>query len=99
MLQDETRAELYIDDPVATDNKALFDFLHAQRAAVEAAFGGPLTWQRLDDKRACRISFSVRGGWVDELTWPAAIERAVDAMQRLYGALAPRVDAAREAST
>ena len=58
VLQDETRAELYIDDPVATDNKALFDFLHAQRAAVEAEFGGPLAWQRLDDKRACRISFS-----------------------------------------
>ena len=99
VLQDETRAELYIDGPVATDNKALFDFLHAQRAAVEAEFGGPLAWQRLDDKRACRISFSVRGGWVDELTWLAAIERAVDAMQRLYGALAPRVDAAKGAST
>ena len=94
VLQDETRAELYIDDPVATDNKVLFDFLHAQRAAVEASFGEPLAWQRLDDKRACRISFSVQGGWVDELTWPAAIERAVDAMQRLYDALAPRLDAA-----
>ena len=62
MLQDETRVELYIDAPLATNNKALFDFLHAQRAAVEAGFGGPLAWQRLDDKRACRISFSVRGG-------------------------------------
>ena len=81
------------------DSKTLFDILHAQRAEVEAEFGGALTWQRLDDKRACRISFSVRGGWVDELTRPAAIEQAVDAMQRLYGALAPRVDAARGAST
>jgi hypothetical protein len=98
VLQTETRAELYIEGP-AEDNKALFDSLHAQRATVEAEFGNPLVWQRLDDKRACRISCSVPGGWVDELTWPAAIEQAVDAMQRLYGALAPRVDAARGAST
>ena len=97
VLQTETRVELYIDGPVAAATKALFDSLHAQRATVEAAFGSPLAWQRLDDKRASRISFSVPGGWVDELTWPAAIERAVDAMQRLYGALAPRVDTARGA--
>ena len=89
--------ELYIKGPVAAANKALFDSLHAQRATVEAAFGNPLAWQHLDDKRASRISFSVPGGWADKLTWPAAIERAVDAMQRLYGALAPRVDAARGA--
>ena len=39
VLQDETRAELYIDGPAAADNKALFDSLHAQRATVEAEFG------------------------------------------------------------
>ena len=33
VLQDETRAELYIDDPIAADSKTLFDILHAQRAA------------------------------------------------------------------
>ena len=97
VLQTETRVELYIKTPVAAANKALFDSLHAQRATVEAAFGSPLAWQRLDDKRASRISFSVPGGWADKLTWPAVIERAVDAMQRLCGALAPRVDAARGA--
>ena len=97
VLQTETRVELYIKGPVAAANKALFDSLYAQRATVEAAFGSPLAWQRLEDKRASRISFSVPGGWADKLTWPAAIERAVDAMQRLFGALAPRVDAARGA--
>ena len=64
VLQTETRVELYIKTPVAAANKALFDSLHAQRATVEAAFGSPLAWQRLDDKRASRISFSVPGGCV-----------------------------------
>ena len=97
VLQAETRVELYIRSPAQAENKALFDSIHAQRAVIEAAFGGPLVWQRLDDKRASRISYSVPGGWVDKSTWPAAIKRAVDAMQRLYGALAPRVEAARGA--
>ena len=98
MSDSETRAELYLDTPVAADNKAMFDALHAQRAAIEADFGGPLSWQRLDDKRASRISFTVPGGWVDDHSWPSAIEQSVSAMQRLYGALAARVDEAREGS-
>ena len=96
VLQDETRAELYIDDPVAADNKAVFDTLHAQRATVESEFGSPLSWQRLDDKRACRISVTVPGGWVDDRTWPGAIDQCVRAMLRLYTVLSLRVIAARE---
>ena len=95
VLQEETRAELYIDAPDPAENKPLYDALFAQREAVEEAFGGSLLWQRLDDKRACRISHTVPGGWVDETTWPSAIEQAVDAMSRLYEALAPRVEAFR----
>lgn len=37
-------------------------------------------------------------GWVDEATWPGAIEKAVDTMERLFGALAPRVEAFRSRS-
>ncbi len=69
VLQDETRAELYIDAREAAENKALFDALHAERLAIEADFGGALSWQRLDDKRASRISVAVPGGWADNQTW------------------------------
>ena len=95
VLQDETRAELYIDAPDARENKAVFDALHADREAIDAEFGTELVWQRLDEKRASRISFAVPGGWVDDSTWPSAIEQAVGAMQRLYKTLSPRVEAAR----
>ena len=93
--QAETSVELYIDAPEAEENKALFDVLRAQREAIEAEFGTQLSWNRLDSRRASRISFTVPGGWVDRATWPSAIEQAVNAMQRLYGALSPRVEAAR----
>ena len=91
VLQEGTRAELYIDAPDAADNKAVFDTLHADREIIEAEFGAQLAWQRLDDKRASRISFTVPGGWVDKRAWPSAIDQAVNAMQRLYGTLSPRV--------
>ena len=97
VLQTDVRVELYIDAPLASDNKALYDRLHAQRAAVETEFGGPLSWQRLDDKRASRISFTVSGGWVDDRTWSTAIEQSTKAMQKLYGALSERVIAASQA--
>ncbi len=95
VLQEETRAELYIDTPEPTANKALFDALVAQRDVIEADCGQELYWQRLDDKRACRISLTVSGGWVNDATWAAAIEQAVDGMTRLYAALSPRIVAIR----
>ena len=98
VLQYETRVELYVDAPVAADNKALYDKLHKQRASVEADFGASLSWQRLDDKRASRISFTTSGGWVDDRTWSFAVEHSVKAMQKLYGALSQRVVAERDLS-
>lgn len=50
------RVDLYIDTGSRTQNKAIFDGLFARRAEIEASFGGPLEWERIDDKRASRIA-------------------------------------------
>lgn len=50
------RAELYIDVGDREQNKALFDQLRAQSQELEAQIGHPLTWERLDDKKGCRIA-------------------------------------------
>lgn len=91
ITQEETRADLYLDNGDVARNKAIFDLLHDQRSDIEAEFGSPLTWQRLDDKRACRINCSVPGGWTDESTWPETIKQVVEAMERLYQVVAPRL--------
>lgn len=96
VLQDETRVELYIDDADPASNKAFFDKLHEQKSVIEQGFGAPLFWQRLDHKRASRVSFSVAGGWADASTWPSAISSAVDSMIRLHNALAKPVNALKE---
>ena len=50
------RAEAYIDFGEADANKALFDRLRRNRDALEQAFGEPLSWEWLDERRASRIA-------------------------------------------
>jgi CBS domain-containing protein len=52
------RVELYIDKGNEKENKARFDALHDQKDAIETAIGTSLDWDRLDDRRACRVSAS-----------------------------------------
>lgn len=55
------RVELYIDCGDATLNKALFDSLFEIREEIESAAGTTLEWERLNEKRACRIALYNHG--------------------------------------
>jgi hypothetical protein len=88
-------AELYIDRgrKGRDENKQIFDKLHGRRDEIEAAFGGPLEWQRLDDKRACRICWMQQCGYsLPEDTWSRATAAQADAMVRLARAIEPFLD-------
>jgi hypothetical protein len=96
VTQTECGAELYIDrgEGAATENKAIFDQLFARRAEIDAAFGAPLSWERLEEKRACRIRVRVPGGYRSpEEEWPAIQAVQVSAMTRLVTALKPSIGA------
>ena len=54
-------AQVYIDSGEQEDNKRIFDALHGEREKYDARFGEPLTWERLDDKRASRIAIYCDG--------------------------------------
>jgi hypothetical protein len=58
------RAEVYIDCGDKARNEALFDVLLASRADIDAAMGAELHWERLDNRRACRIAL-YRDGDID----------------------------------
>jgi hypothetical protein len=55
-MGDRIRAEIYIDRGNGEENKQIFDVLFAKRGDFEAQFNEPLSWERLDDKRASRIA-------------------------------------------
>lgn len=94
ILMDDARVELYITRASAEENKAIFDQLFAQREETEKAFGGPLKWERLDGKRASRISASLGiGGLSDADRWASVQEAMIDAMMRLHKGLKGLIDA------
>jgi hypothetical protein len=93
--QHDASVELYIDRGKGSqnENKAIFDQLFRNREEVEAEFGGPLEWQRLDDRRACRIRKVVNiGGYRDEEEiWGEIHDAMIDAMIRLERSLRPQL--------
>ncbi len=53
------RVELYIDTGNGEKNKQVFDLLRTKKEEIEAAAGRPLSWERLDNRRACRMSMAM----------------------------------------
>jgi hypothetical protein len=81
------RTELYIDRGEKDENKGIFDELISQKEAIENTFGGPLTWERLDGKRASRIKTETAGTIFDDTQWPMLIEFMTNAMVRMESGL------------
>jgi hypothetical protein len=85
--------ELYIDRGKDSDeeNKQIFDQLHANREAIEQAFGATLLWERLEGRRACRISYTRQeGGYRSpEEQWPEIQDKTIQDMDRFEKALQP----------
>ncbi|MCL1879965.1 MAG: DUF4268 domain-containing protein [Actinomycetia bacterium] len=61
ITQNYASVELGISKDSADENKKIFDRLFGKRAEIEDAFGSPLNWGRLDDKKMSRIDFSLHG--------------------------------------
>lgn len=50
------RVELYIDCGDKLKNEDLLDCLSLQKAEIESSIGCPLSWERLETSRACRVA-------------------------------------------
>jgi hypothetical protein len=88
----ESAAELYISTKDKEENKRLFDDLRNRQAEIEQAFGGKLSWERLDEKKPCRVRCELKeGGLKDEGKWPVIQDAMIDAMDRLAKAVKPYI--------
>jgi hypothetical protein len=81
ILKHSASIELYIDTGDATRNKKIFDQLYNHKQKTETEFGESLLWDRIDEKRACRISKMVDNkGLYDKDNWSETIEKMVNTM-------------------
>ncbi len=61
----KVRTEVYIDSGDAEENNVFFERLLLDRKQIEMEFGSPLEWEKLENKRACRIA-AYRPGSIEE---------------------------------
>jgi len=88
----ESGLELYIDKGKDSEeeNTNIFNELHDNMSKIEEVFENSLEWEELETKRACRISFKVKGGYRDkEEAWVETHNELVDLMIAFNNALKP----------
>jgi hypothetical protein len=81
------RHELYVDAATPELSFARFEFLLAQKDVLEQAYGRPLTWEPLPDKRACRIAEYRDGDIARVAEHDAYMDFFLDAGERMRAAL------------
>src|SRR5699024_3111767 len=96
-LQKELVVLVYMQRPVAEENKFLFDFLHERKEQIETTFGDKLEWMRLDDKKASRINFRLAVDGYDQAQWSSYIQWHLEHMTRLEQAFKQFIREAGEA--
>lgn len=89
------RVELYIDTGDVDKNKRIFDLLYAQQHIIESEMEQKLDWERLDNRRACRIALYHSGSIGDGDDKQTLLrEWAVDRMIRFDKVIADRAEIA-----
>jgi hypothetical protein len=95
---DQCGNSLYIDGGATKPAwaKAVFDALLRNREAIERAFGGPLEWTRLDDKRASIVaSKTLKAGYRSPREdWAKTHAALADESKRFEAATLQHIDAA-----
>jgi hypothetical protein len=87
------RVELSVCTGDKDTNKHLFDQLFAAKDEIEKRYGGPVRWERLDDKQTCYLRADLPALTVrDEANWPKLADQMIDAMIRFEKALRPYLD-------
>jgi CBS domain-containing protein len=69
------RLECYIDTGDGASNTELFRRLYAHQDSLEAVVGSTLEWERLDNRRACRVALYTSGSINED---PADLEKLVE---------------------
>lgn len=91
----KVRAELYIDLGDAEKNQQVFEYLEQRKQEIESDYGAPLSWERLDNRRASRVAIYRVGSIQDEgETLDSIHDWSVDELLRIKRVFSERVRSA-----
>ena len=80
--------ELAISKSDTTSNKQVFDELQAFKLEITNDFGNPLSWERLDNKKMCRISYYLENvNLFEKADWEKMMEFLITNMIKLETAM------------
>ncbi|WP_261902944.1 DUF4268 domain-containing protein [Vibrio fortis] len=82
----EVRVQLEMTRTGSLENKFLFDHLYERKCEIEASFGSPLEWLRLDDKKASRVQARKEFDGHNREQWYEMIEWLIEHMILLESA-------------
>jgi hypothetical protein len=89
---DRAKVELYIDLGESAPTKELFDWLQTDKQSIEKDFGEPLSWERLEDRRASRVALYRPGSIDDEQKIQAEIKAwAIQNLLKMKRVMEPRL--------
>src|SRR5215217_1227141 len=90
--QRDAAVQLIIEGADADVNLRFFEQLEAQRSEIEAEFGGPLVWERMDGRKKCAVGVTLpMGGYRDEDRRAEIQDAMIKTMIRLERAFRPRI--------
>ena len=82
--------ELALSRPSREDNKKVFDSLMDHKAAIEAALGVPLAWNRGDDIKSSKVSYQLDGVSIEnETDWLQMAGFHAQWSRKFYDVLVP----------
>lgn len=81
------RTEVYFGSGDGQVNAQRYRIALENRQRIEAAFGGPLSFEELPDKKASRISVYMEGAASEVQKWPQYVDWFINTQERLRTAL------------
>lgn len=86
------RVELYISRNQKEENKQIFDELIKEKNGIETEFGNSLIWERLDNKKACRIKYEMNNiDYFNRDDWEKMIIFMSDNLPKLISSFSKRL--------
>ncbi len=87
----EARVELVLQRSSKDENKWVFDQLAKDREEIDAIFGEPLDWRRMEDRKSSRIQHAAVFDGFNRDSWPEMIAWLGDHIEKLDAALGERL--------